>query len=101
MERQDTVLKVVTLILNWNGCADTLACIVSLQRMSYPTEIVVIDNGSTDNSVSTIRERHPGIVVVETGKNLGYAAGNNAGFDYIHAHMDADSILLLNNDTMA
>lgn len=94
-------MNVATLILNWNRCADTLACIASLRAMTCSTAIVVVDNGSTDHSVATIREQCPDVIVIETGTNLGYAAGNNYGFDYIRMHTDADAILLLNNDTIA
>jgi GT2 family glycosyltransferase len=69
--------------------------------MTCSTAIVVVDNGSTDHSASSIREQCPDVVVIETGANLGYAAGNNYGFDYIRMHTDADAILVLNNDTIA
>ncbi len=94
-------MKVVTLILNWNRCTDTLACIASLRAMTYPTEIVVVDNASIDGSVATIRANYPDIAIVQTGANLGYAAGNNIGFDYVRTETDADAVLLLNNDTVA
>lgn len=93
--------RVVTMILNWNRCADTLACLASVHAMKHPTEVIVIDNGSTDASVAAIRHAYPGVTILETGANLGYAAGNNAGFDHIRARPDVDAILVLNNDTIA
>ncbi len=93
--------RVITMILNWNRCADTLACVASVRAMTHPTEIVVIDNGSTDESVATIRAAYPDVTIFETGTNLGYAAGNNVGFDAIRRQTDSDAVLLLNNDTIA
>jgi GT2 family glycosyltransferase len=60
---------------------------------------VVVDNGSTDDSVNKIRERFPGIKIVETGRNLGFAGGVNAGIR--EALKDgADFVWVLNNDTV-
>lgn len=95
------MVQVVTIVLNWNGCADTLACLASVRAMAHPTEIVVIDNGSTDASVATIRAAYPDVTILETGANLGYAAGNNVGFDAVRRQTDSDAVLLLNNDTVA
>jgi len=63
-------------------------------------EIVVVDNGSTDDSVSRIRKQFPAIELVETHKNLGFAGGCNVGIALALAD-GADYIWLLNNDTIA
>jgi GT2 family glycosyltransferase len=91
---------VVVVILNWNGKQDTLECLESVRKIDYPDfEIVVIDNGSADDSVPAIKARFPGISVIETGENLGYAGGNNVGMRYA-IQQGADYVLLLNNDTV-
>lgn len=95
------MVRVTTIVLNWNRCADTLACLASVCAMTYPTEVVVIDNGSTDESVTAITAAYPEVTIIETGVNLGYAAGNNLGFDYLRRQTGSDAILLLNNDTIA
>lgn len=90
---------VYIIVLNWNGKADTLECLGSLGKLDYPNfEIMVVDNGSTDGSEEAIRSAFPSIRFIQTGKNLGYAAGNNAG---IRCALDkgADYVWLLNNDT--
>jgi len=91
--------KVAIIILNWNGLDDTLPCLESLHGMDYPnSEIIVVDNGSVDESVPVIRQRFPAMTLLENGQNLGYAGGNNVGLRYALAH-GMDYALLLNNDT--
>ncbi len=89
-------MSLAIIILNWNGKSDTLACLSSLPRDSW---IIVVDNGSTDDSVEVIGEQFPHVEIVQTGKNLGYAGGNNHGIKYALGK-GADLILLLNNDTV-
>ncbi len=90
---------VTLIILNWNGLDDTLACLASLEQLDYPAyQIVVVDNGSGDDSAKTIRAAHPQVTVLETGDNLGYVGGNNIGLK--HAQVTGtEYVLLLNNDT--
>lgn len=91
--------KVSIIILNWNGRDDTLACLAPLHQIDYTAyEIVVVDNGSTDDSVAAIRTSYPQVTLIETGHNLGYVGGNNVGLEYANA-THADYALLLNNDT--
>lgn len=88
------------IILNWNGWKDTLECLQSVQRINYPNfHILVVDNGSSDESVAQIRHAFPDVDLLETGKNLGYAGGNNAGIAYA-LNKQPTFILLLNNDTV-
>jgi GT2 family glycosyltransferase len=95
------MLKVVTLVLNTNRREDTLACLASLRAMTYPTEIVVVDNVSTDGSADAVRASYPDVTVLETATRLGYTTGNNFGFDYIQKSMDVDAVFVLNEDTLA
>ncbi|HTS20169.1 MAG TPA: glycosyltransferase family 2 protein [Casimicrobiaceae bacterium] len=90
------------IVLNWNGLADTLACLESLRRLRYEHHrVVVVDNGSTDGSVEALRGRAAELEIelIDAGRNLGYAGGNNVG---IRRALDggADFILVLNNDTV-
>lgn len=90
-------MKLFVVILNWNGKKDTLACLKSLEGSSC--EIVVVDNGSTDDSVTAILSAYPEITFISTGANLGFAGGNNVGIEYA-LKQGADLVLLLNNDTV-
>jgi GT2 family glycosyltransferase len=92
--------KVFIIILNWNGKEDTLECLDSVQSVDYPNyDTVVVDNGSSDESVKSIRKEFLEVKVIETGKNLGFAGGNNVGIRYALGN-GADYILILNNDTI-
>jgi GT2 family glycosyltransferase len=96
---ESTFPEVCIIVLNWNGRADTLACLASLERLTYPAyEVVVVDNGSTDGSAAAIRTAYPQVTLIETGENLGYVGGNNVGLEHAKK-MGADYALLLNNDT--
>jgi hypothetical protein len=91
--------RVAVVVLNWNGRDDTLTCLESLRAVvNDHVTVLVVDNGSTDDSVLAIRGAHPEVKLVETGCNLGYAGGNNVGIERAVAG-GADFVLVLNNDT--
>jgi hypothetical protein len=60
--------------------------------------VIVVDNGSTDNSISEICAAHPEVLLLRSQTNLGFAGGNNIGIRHALAH-GADYVWLLNNDT--
>lgn len=73
---------------NWNGWRDTIACLDGLAQSTYTNlHIVVVDNGSTDNSVKVISCAYPNPSLLQTGQTLGFAVGNNPGFDMISSKM--------------
>ena len=89
-------------VLNWNGANDTLTCLDSLAALTYPNfNVVVVDNGSTDDSLARLRHYTASylLTLLETGRNLGYAGGNNVGIRFA-LNKDADYVLVLNNDTV-
>ncbi|WP_051434557.1 glycosyltransferase family 2 protein [Desulfonatronum lacustre] len=93
-------LHVVVIVLNWNGWSDTAACVRSVLQSTYADfDVMVVDNGSTDDSVIRLRREFPDLTILETGENLGFAGGNNAGMRHALDHQTADFIWLLNNDT--
>lgn len=86
-------------LLNWNGWRDTVECLESLEKLSYRNfRVIVVDNGSADNSVSKIRDLFPAATVIETQKNLGFAGGCNVGIRHVLEN-GAAYVWLLNNDT--
>ncbi len=86
-------------VLNWNGRDLTLDCLFSLEKITYPNvKVYVIDNGSSDNSVTAIRNQFPDYEIIELPENYGFARGNNAGFELVK--QKADYTIFLNNDTI-
>jgi len=92
--------QVATVVLNWNGKDDTLACLYSLQEQEdVEVKVIVVDNGSVDDSVNDLSDQFPNAIVIETGVNLGYAGGNNVGIRYA-LDIGFKYIMVLNNDTL-
>ena len=92
--------KVFICILNWNGLQDTLECLDSLSIMDYSNfEIIVVDNGSKDDSVAVIKKNWANVTLIENKKNVGYAEGNNIAISHAIKH-GAQYLWLLNNDTI-
>lgn len=82
-------------ILNWNRAEETVRAIKSAYKQDYPNfEVVVVDNGSIDNSVQMILEMFPSIKLIELGSNYGCPGGRNRGISYC----DGDYIFFCDND---
>lgn len=91
---------VYILLLNWNGWKDTIECVESCQKLTYPNfRIIIIDNGSTDGSEAILRERFPDVELIQAGSNLGFAGGNNIGIRHA-LERGVAYVWLLNNDTV-
>ena len=88
-------------ILNWNNAPDTIATVRAIQgwEMLTPT-IWIVDNGSEDDSVERIRRECPGVRLLLSDHNRGFAAGNNMAIRQALAEGQAVSFLLLNNDAV-
>lgn len=99
------ITKVCIIVLNWNGARDTIECLKSIQELrirNYELGIIVVDNGSTDDSISKIKKlsiSHYPLAIISNKQNLGYAGGNNIGIRYALGK-GADYVMVLNNDTI-
>jgi GT2 family glycosyltransferase len=95
-----TRLSVV--ILNWNAAEDTASCLRSVQAweatglVGRPT-IWVVDNGSRPPGIEPIRREFPGVCVIQSATNRGFAGGSNLGIEAALSS-GTDAVLLLNND---
>lgn len=90
--------RVAIIVLNWNNAPDTIECLQSLKLSDYPaSEIVAVDNGSTDDSVALLKQEQTYFTLLEIPQNLGYAEGNNFGIRYALSR-GADFIFIVNND---
>jgi len=90
--------EMFAIVLNWNGPDSTIRCVEAIcrSRPVCPT-VIIVDNGSEDDSCARFRERFPDVELIETGANLGYAGGNNRGLE-LAVERGAKTVALLNND---
>jgi N-acetylglucosaminyl-diphospho-decaprenol L-rhamnosyltransferase len=84
-------------IPNYNGAARLGATLRSLGEQSRPVDVVVVDNGSNDDSLELLREEHPEVAVLALERNLGFGPAINRAV----AEHPADPLILLNNDAAA
>jgi GT2 family glycosyltransferase len=86
------------IIPNWNGIDHLPGCLDALRAQSHiHTEVILVDNGSSDGSQSFVRERYPEVHLVALDRNLGLTGGNNVGFETASGEI----LISLNNDTEA
>ena len=99
------MVKVFIIILNWNGAEDTLNCLKSLEKLKkdkYSLTTVVVDNASSDDSVTKLRKYmkvRDGHTLIINKSNLGYAGGMNSGLTY-SLKKRANYVMCINNDTI-
>lgn len=92
------------IIVSWN-VRELLRCCIetvseSLAGGGIAAQIVVVDNASADGSAAMVRATFPGVALLESGGNLGFAGGNNLGLRWLlRQDSPPDAIMLLNPDT--
>ena len=93
----DRIPTVTIIIPHFNGLDVLRRCLIALRSTDYKDyDILVIDNGSTDNSIDMVRHEFPEVIIVSSPRNLGFAAGCNLGIQ----STESPFVLLLNNDTV-
>ncbi|MBU4589978.1 MAG: glycosyltransferase family 2 protein [Candidatus Omnitrophica bacterium] len=93
---RDPIVSVI--IVNWNGERYLERCLTSVKKQTYQEiELIVVDNGSSDDSVEFIKRNYPEIQIIKNKRNLGFAEGNNIGIKASRGKY----IATLNNDTIA
>lgn len=91
--------KIGIVIVNYNGSKYQNDALRTLYASTYRNfEIVIVDSGSADNSIEIARSEYPQIHYLMQGENVGVAKGNNIGIDYALSALDAEYVLLINND---
>lgn len=88
--------KITILIPNYNGKKWLKQLLPTIEKVTYPNlEVLIVNNGSTDDSASFLKKNYPEFKVLEIKKNRGYAGANNLGVKRATGRY----ILFLNNDT--
>jgi GT2 family glycosyltransferase len=88
---------VTVVVLNFRGADDTITCLRSLETLDWPAdrlEVICVDNASGDGSAERIREAVPGVRLIESTTNTGFAGGINLGF----AAAAGEYVATINND---
>jgi GT2 family glycosyltransferase len=84
------------IIVNWNGCEMLDACLASVYTQEFPAyEVVVVDNGSVDQSIPMVQAKYPQARLLALEKNTGFCYANNHGV----REALGEFVVLLNNDT--
>lgn len=94
--------KIAIITVNYNGKKDSLEFLDSLKNLKTDgceLKTILVDNGSSNGSVSEIHKKYPKVDIVQTGSNLGYSGGYNKGLEYAQI-WGADYFLLINNDCL-
>ena len=92
----NTSLSLSFIILNWNRAEDLGQLLASIiGQLDKDDEIIVVDNGSTDNSVALVQRNFPGVTTVPLQENLGVS-----GFDVGVGQAKGTYVVLLDNDTI-
>tara|TARA_B100001287_G_scaffold200192_1_gene169614 strand:+ start:1193 stop:2209 length:1017 start_codon:yes stop_codon:yes gene_type:complete len=87
-------MKISVVILNWNGKIWLEKFLDNVIENSKIADIVVVDNNSTDNSITYLTKNYPAIRIIKNKRNYGYAKGYNEALKQI----DSEYFILLNSD---
>jgi GT2 family glycosyltransferase len=97
----EPVARTAAVVLNWNGWRDTIPCVESLRAAEGAPRVVVVDNGSSDDSVAHICSATPWVRLVRLPSNRGFSGGMNAGISVaLEQDPPVEYIWVLNNDTV-
>lgn len=86
------------IIVNRNTAGLLAKCLTHVYLSTVPKrlQVIVVDNGSTDESLALVRASYPEVELIEAGRNLGFAAANNRALERAHGEF----VLLVNTDAM-
>ena len=98
-------MKVAFVVLHYITYQETSECVTSILRnIAYKNlEVVIVDNNSPNDSVEFLEQKFAhlsNIHFIKNESNLGYAKGNNVGYQYAKHELGADFIIFLGNDTL-
>lgn len=91
--------ELAVIIVNYNTCQLLDDCLDSVFRAAQPVgglQVIVVDNGSLDDSMEMVAKKYPAVLAIKNSKNLGFSKANNIGV----GASDARYVLFLNSDTV-
>jgi len=91
-------LKHAVVLVNYKKWEDTVICINSINKCKDTPHIIVVDNGSGNDSVTKLKEHFPDLDLIVSQENIGFSAGNNLGIKKA-LRLGAKVVYILNNDT--
>lgn len=100
-------MKIVFVILHYMAVEDTQECIESIlnnvDAQNIDIKLIIVDNASPDNSYKVLTDKYSNmrnIYFIHSDENLGFAKGNNLGFEYAKKQFNPDFVIMINNDTI-
>ena len=96
-------MKFCFVILHYRTDLDTIDCINSILKINGKFDIVIVDNASNNGSIENVENEfkaYKNIYIVKNEKNLGFADGNNIGYQFAKKQLMANMIAVLNNDVL-
>ena len=91
--------RVVAVLVNWRQPQRTIEAVRAIKLQTVGVTVVVVDNGSGDDSVEVLRAALPDVFIVARDNNGGFGAGCNTGIEYALS-MNMDYVWLINNDAI-
>jgi GT2 family glycosyltransferase len=91
------MMKTLAIVISYNFMPWIDRCLPSLLQGTQPTDILVIDNASKDETVAHVREHYPQVRLISNAENLGFGRANNIGMK-IALDEGYDGVLLINQD---
>lgn len=98
MKKKSQKIKHAVVLVNYKGWEDTIVCVNSIKKTKDSPHIIVVDNGSPNESVKELKSAFPDLDLIEVGENVGFSVGNNVGIKKA-LKMGAEVVYILNNDT--
>lgn len=92
--------RVTTVMVSWGSKDQTLQSLQSLERLSYPVRIIIVDNGSNNGLNEDVASRFPRSELIMLPRNIGFGAACNIAISQALKDEDCEYIFILNNDTI-
>jgi GT2 family glycosyltransferase len=92
---------VAVIIVSWNNESIIAGCLESIREQTFPQSHLhtyIVDNDSSDSTVSVVEEQFPEVTVLQTGWNSGFAFANNRGIERAQSDRQHAYVVLLNSD---